>query len=99
MFWQKRNDGFEWHKYVRTTIKLKREDRRRRIDHARSAAVEGLKGAGRAGFAAGRVAGRAGTLRGVGDTARFSSFVRLQARGFGRGEAGRARADGALRPA
>lgn len=49
MFWRKKGDGFEWHKYVRTTIKLRREDRRRRIDGALDAAAEGLKGVGRAG--------------------------------------------------
>jgi len=45
--WRRRNDGFEWHKHVRTTIRLKRADRRRRIDGARLAAADGLKGAGR----------------------------------------------------
>lgn len=49
MFWRRKSDGFEWHKYVRTTIKLRREDRRRRIDGALDAAAEGLKGVGRAG--------------------------------------------------
>ena len=50
MFWRKKTDGFEWHKYVRTTIKLRREDRRRRIDGVKDAAVAGLKGARRAGI-------------------------------------------------
>lgn len=54
MFWRKKNDGFEWHKYVRTTIKLRREDRRRRVKAAKDAAVEGLDSAGRAGLAAGK---------------------------------------------
>lgn len=54
MFWRKKNDGFEWHKYVRTTIKLRREDRRRRVKAAKDAAIEGLDNAGRAGIAAGR---------------------------------------------
>lgn len=29
--WLRRNDGFEWHKYVRTTIKFRRDNRRRQI--------------------------------------------------------------------
>lgn len=52
--WRRRNDGFEWHEYVRTTIKLRREDRRRRIQEIGSAAVEGARGAGRRGVSAGR---------------------------------------------
>src|SRR5262245_10166221 len=53
MFWRKQSDGFEWHKYVRTTIKLRRDDRRRRIDEVKHAAVDGLRDAGRAGAMAG----------------------------------------------
>lgn len=53
VLWRRRNDGFEWHKHVRTTIRIRREDRRRRIEGARLAAVDGLKGAGRAGVEAG----------------------------------------------
>ncbi|MGE0628098.1 MAG: thermonuclease family protein [Hyphomicrobiaceae bacterium] len=53
MFWRKKSDGFEWHKYVRTTIKLRREDRRRRIDEIKHAAAEGIVGAGKASVSAG----------------------------------------------
>ncbi len=53
MFWGKQSDGFEWHKHVRTTIKLRRDDRRRRIEDVKHAAVEGIKDASRAGVAAG----------------------------------------------
>jgi endonuclease YncB( thermonuclease family) len=53
MFWRKQSDGFEWHKYVRTTIKLRRDDRRRRIEEVKHAAAQGLRDAGRAGAAAG----------------------------------------------
>ena len=41
--WRRRKDGFEWHKYVRTTILVRREQRRQRFDDARQAAVESLK--------------------------------------------------------
>ena len=52
---RKSNDGFEWHKYVRTTIKLRREQRRQRIVDARRAAAHQ---AGEAGVAlAGGIAG------------------------------------------
>ncbi len=51
--WRRKSDGFEWHKHVRTTIRIRRENRRQRIDEARQLAVEGVKGAGRAGAAAG----------------------------------------------
>ncbi len=46
MFWRRRSNDFEWHKYVRTTIKLRREDRRRRLDDMKGAAARGLKDAG-----------------------------------------------------
>lgn len=49
--WRKKRDGFEWHEYVRTTILLRRVNRRRRIDDMRDAAVDGLKGARRAAAA------------------------------------------------
>jgi len=50
---RKRQDGFEWRKYVRTTILIRREKRRQRIDDARIAAIDGLKDAGRKGAAVG----------------------------------------------
>ena len=52
MFWKKKSDGFDWHKHVRTTIKLRREDRRRRIDEIKDAAADGIKGAGKASLSA-----------------------------------------------
>ena len=50
--WGRKNDGFEWHKHVRTTIKLRREDRRARMSDARDVAADGLKYAGRASVSA-----------------------------------------------
>ena len=50
--WRKRNDGFEWRKYVRTTILVRRQERRRRIENAKEAAVFGVKQAGRRGAGA-----------------------------------------------
>jgi len=44
--WRKRNDGFEWRDYVRTTILVRRRKRRDRVGEARKAAVENLKAAG-----------------------------------------------------
>jgi endonuclease YncB( thermonuclease family) len=51
--WRKRNDGFEWRDYVRTTILVRRKQRRDRIAEAGLAAVENLKEAGQRGVAAG----------------------------------------------
>src|SRR5256714_13612383 len=56
---RKNNDGFEWHKYVRTTIKLRREERRQRILEARRAAVHQAGAAGVALAAGSRAAGSA----------------------------------------
>ena len=53
------DDGFEWHKYVRNTIKLKREQRRQRILDARRAAVHQAGEAGVALAAGSRAAGAA----------------------------------------
>jgi endonuclease YncB( thermonuclease family) len=55
----KKQDGFEWHKYIRTTIKLKREQRRQRIDDARHAAGQQMSAAGSALAAGSRAAGSA----------------------------------------
>ncbi len=49
MFWRKKSDGFDWHKHVRTTIKIKREARRQKVNGVVDAAVDGVKGAGKAG--------------------------------------------------
>lgn len=46
MLWRRKSEGFEWHKYVRTTIKLRRRDRRQRIARAQEAVVGGIKDAG-----------------------------------------------------
>lgn len=47
--WFRRQDGFEWRNYVRTTILIRREKRRQKLDEARLAALDGLKDAGRKG--------------------------------------------------
>lgn len=52
MFWRKKSDGFDWHKHVRTTIKLKREARKQKLDGAVEMAVGGIKVAGKAGVEA-----------------------------------------------
>ncbi len=51
--WWRRNDGFEWKDYVRTTVLVRRQHRRDKIEAAKDAAVEGVKEAGRKGIAAG----------------------------------------------
>jgi endonuclease YncB( thermonuclease family) len=75
MLWRRKSEGFEWHKYVRTTIKLRRRDRRERIVRAQEAvvgglkdagqvAVEGLKDAGQVAFVGLKDAGRVGVEAG-----------------------------------
>ncbi len=63
MRWWRRNEGFEWKDYVRTTVLVRRQQRREKIEAAKDAAVEGVKEAGRKGLAAGaagaEVAGQA----------------------------------------
>lgn len=44
--WRKRNDGFEWHRYVRTTIKLRREARREKAEEIKRQAAQGARVAG-----------------------------------------------------
>lgn len=51
---RQRNDGFEWHEYVRTTVKLRREERKKKIEELRDAVADGAREAGRHGMAAGR---------------------------------------------
>jgi endonuclease YncB( thermonuclease family) len=50
VFWRKRNEGFEWREYVRTTILLRRQERRRKIEDAKAAAVENVLKGGRKGL-------------------------------------------------
>jgi endonuclease YncB( thermonuclease family) len=52
--WRRRNDGFEWRGYVRTTILVRRGQRRQRIDEAKGAAREGMQHAGRRSAELGR---------------------------------------------
>ena len=57
-FWRKRNAGFEWHKYVRTTIKLRRDARREKADMLKRQAADGVKAAGAVAGEAARVSAR-----------------------------------------
>ncbi len=50
--WWKKTDGFEWREYVRTTILVKRKQRRDRVVEAKVQAVAGAKRAGQASAAA-----------------------------------------------
>jgi endonuclease YncB( thermonuclease family) len=58
--WRKKSDGgFEWHEYIRTTIKLRRDARRQRVRDARRAAGQQVHAAGAALVAGSRAAGGA----------------------------------------
>ncbi len=60
-WWRKRNEGFEWRDYVRTTILVRREQRRQKLKDVQAAASAHVKDAGKrgvdAGIAGARVAG------------------------------------------
>ncbi len=49
-WWRKRNEGFEWRDYVRTTILVRREQRRQRVKDIHAAAAAHVKDAGRRGL-------------------------------------------------
>ncbi len=59
MLWRRRNEGFEWKEYVRTTVLARRHARRQRLVDAREAAAEGLREAGKKGAEAGAAGARA----------------------------------------
>ena len=51
--WRRRDQGFEWRKYVRTTILVRRGRRKERVAEVRDAAIEGIQQAGRRGVEVG----------------------------------------------
>jgi endonuclease YncB( thermonuclease family) len=58
--WRKKPDsGFEWHKHIRTTVRLRREVRRQRIADAKRVAGQQMEAAGAALAAGSRAAGGA----------------------------------------
>jgi len=76
--WRKKPEGFEWHKYIRTTIKLRRDARRQRVLDARRAAGQQVQAAGAALAAGSRAAGAAardGTRAGLGALGLFLQGV------------------------
>lgn len=76
--WRRRNEGFEWREYVRTTILLRRNKRREQLDEIRDAAVKGVKHAGQQGSMAGKAglqaAGR-GSKAALGAAARLPGAI------------------------
>lgn len=48
--WRRKNEGFEWRDYVRTTILVRRKERRERVKNMQAAAVENIKHAGKVGL-------------------------------------------------
>ncbi len=42
-FWRKKDEGFEWNKYVRTTVLVRRKERRQKIEDAGAAAAFGVR--------------------------------------------------------
>ena len=62
MFWRRKKEGFVWQEYVRTTILVRRDQRRQRIEDIRDAAVDGLKQGARNGVALSAAGVRAAAL-------------------------------------
>jgi len=42
-FWRKKDEGFEWNKYVRTTVLVRRKERRQKIEDVGAAAAFGVR--------------------------------------------------------
>lgn len=76
--WRRKSEGFEWHRYVKTTIAIRREQRRERAEEIKRSAQDG---AVRAAEGAARL-GRKG-VEAAGDGARRAS--RASKRGMRRG--------------
>jgi len=74
--WKKRDDGFEWHQYVRTTIKLRREARREKAQKLGEQVADGARAAGAAADVLAK-----NSARRLGDAARAAVV------GFGRSAA------------
>lgn len=53
VWWRKKNEGFEWRDYVRTTILVRREHRRQRLKDVQHAAAANVKKAGKRSVEAG----------------------------------------------
>jgi endonuclease YncB( thermonuclease family) len=77
-WWRKRNEGFEWRDYVRTTILVRREQRRQRVKDIQAAAAAHVKEAGKRGLDAG-VAGARGAGSGARDFGKKFAGVSLSA--------------------
>ncbi len=58
VWWKRKSDGFVWREHVRTTILVRRDQRRQQIDDLRVAAVDGVKDAGRKGAKLGAAGAR-----------------------------------------
>ena len=55
--WRKKTEGFEWHQYIRTAVRQRRQQRRDRVVQARRAAGQQVQAAGVALAAGSRAAG------------------------------------------
>ena len=81
--WRKKKDGFVWNEYVRTTILMRREQRRQRFEDVRDSAVDGIKHASKQSVVLG-VAGASAAGRGAWSglrktTAAFSGWLSVAA--------------------
>ena len=102
-WWRKPADNFEWREYVRTTILVRRNERRQKVEDAKQAALDGVKHAGQKGVdasaasleAAGRASKAAASAIGRGGSAAGSAALHggvAAASALGRGLAAAGRA-------
>jgi endonuclease YncB( thermonuclease family) len=76
--WRKKTEGFEWHQYIRTAVRQRRQQRRDRMVQARQAAGEQVQAAGAAlvaGSLAAGVAAKEGAKAGMGAAGLFAGSL------------------------
>lgn len=94
--WRRPDPGFEWHKYVRTTIKLRRDARREKAERFKQQAADGVKAAGAAAAQGAKAAGGAAAegVKAAGAAAAQGAKVAGGAAADGAKAAGAAAAEG-----
>lgn len=76
--WRKKTEGFEWHQYIRTAVRHRRQQRHERVVQARRAAGQQVQAAGvalAAGSRAAGVAAREGAKASVGAAGLFAGSL------------------------
>lgn len=82
--WRRKSEGFEWHKYVKTTIAIRREHRRERAEEIKRSAQDGAIRAAESAARLGRKSAEA-----AGDGARRASAASVRGARHGLAASGR----------